>query len=155
MKGRKSSSNSREGGKSRWKDKRKGNFKIKWPCVRSGPITERKGEWVRRKSGNVHRHSYTAEYRRADSCRAMSIPKRIFRLLFLFRTCLTPNDLVLSHTLCYKTRYHSCVHNCAHDKLTNQLPQALLRRARDVWIFTSTTPTPLTIWVHISTQWQI
>jgi hypothetical protein len=44
MKGRKSSSNSREGGKPRKKDKRKGNFKIKWPCVRSGPITKKEEE---------------------------------------------------------------------------------------------------------------
>jgi hypothetical protein len=44
MKGRKSSSNSPEGGKPRRKDKRMGNFKIKWPCVRLGPITEREEE---------------------------------------------------------------------------------------------------------------
>jgi hypothetical protein len=44
MKGRKSSSNSREGGMPRRKDKRKGNLKIKWPCFRPGPITGREEE---------------------------------------------------------------------------------------------------------------
>ena len=103
----------------------------------------REGGRERRQSGNVHRQAYTAEYRRADSCRTVFFPTRRFRLLFLFRTYFIRNDLLFSHTLRYIARYHSSVHNCSHDKPTNQLPPALLRRAWDVWIFTSTTPTPL------------
>ena len=67
MKGRKSSSNSRDGGKPRWKDKRKENFKIKWPCVRSGPITERKEERERERA------------RERDVSPAMSVAIRILQ----------------------------------------------------------------------------
>ena len=95
MKGRKSSSNSREDGMPRRKGQRKGNFKIKWPCVRSGPITEREAERDA-KYGNVHRHAYTAEQRRADSFTAMFILTLIFRLLFLFRTSFIRNGLLLT-----------------------------------------------------------
>ena len=81
MKGRKSSSNSREGGKPRWKDKRKGNLKIKWPCVRSGPITERRerGREGGRERGRGREGEREREERERarDASPAMSIAIRI------------------------------------------------------------------------------
>jgi len=144
MKGRESSSNSREGGKPRWKDKRKGNFKIKWPCVRSGPITERKGG--RQRKTQVRQCPSPFVYCRIQKSRLVQshvFPKTDISVPFPVSHVSHTNDLLFSHTLRYKARYHSCVHKCAQDKPTNQLPLAFLRRARDVWILTSTTPTPL------------
>jgi len=112
------------------------------PCVRSGPITEREEERDASPAMSIAMRILQNTEEQIPTEPRFS-PKRIFRLLLLFRTCFTRGDLLISHTQCYIARHHSCVHNCSRDKPTNYLRLAPLRRARDVWIFTSTTPTPL------------
>ena len=115
----------------------------------------REGRRERRQSGNVHRHAYTAEYRRADSYRATFFPKTDISVTFavshVFHAWRSVNQ---SHAMLHSTTPQLCSQllTWQTNKLFTVSALAQSKGCVDIHLHHSYA---FTIWVHISTQWQI